>query len=189
MRPSTSSSVTSWRASIVLGDRRSTRSCFSTYELGVGERLGEQLEVREPVLLEQRAREPRDRHVERRRARARGRTPRAWSSRTGSGRCRTRARRRGRPRRRRLSGSPSSCDEAAHEHAARGRVGVDHVDRAVALVRDVVVEDDELARRLGVRLEVAEAAERAAVERDHHLGLASGSRSGGVSRSRPGSSR
>ena len=39
-------------------------------ELGVAERVGEKLEVREPVLLEQGAAQPRDRQVEAARARA-----------------------------------------------------------------------------------------------------------------------
>src|SRR5262249_56189478 len=51
--------------------------------------------------------------------------------------------------------------------AAGGGVGVDHIDGAVAVVRDVVVDDDQLAGRLGRGLEVTEATERATVEGDH----------------------
>ncbi len=51
-------------------------------------------------------------------------------------------------------------------------VHVDHVDRAVALVRRVMVDDDQLGGRLGARLEVAEPVECTAVECHEHLGLA-----------------
>ena len=63
-------------------------------------------------------------------------------------------------------------DQAPHEHAARGRVGVDHVDGAVALVRDVVVDHHELLGGLGRRFEIAEAGQRTGVEGDHHARLA-----------------
>ena len=62
-------------------------------------------------------------------------------------------------------------DEATDEHPARCGIRVDDVDGAVAGVRHVVVEDDELVRGLRGGLEGAETTERAAVEGDHHLGL------------------
>ena len=63
MRPSTSSISTSWRREHLLGDRRPDEALLA-HELRPAERLAEQLEVREPVLLEERARQPLDRHVE-----------------------------------------------------------------------------------------------------------------------------
>ena len=60
--------------------------------------------------------------------------------------------------------------QPAHDHRGRGRVGVDDVDRPIAVVGGVMVEDDELARRPRGDCQVAEPLDRAAVERDHHLG-------------------
>ena len=71
----------------------------------------------------------------------------------------------------RLEREPHRVDELLHHDTTRGRLRLDEVDRAVAVVRDVVVDDDELVRALGRGLEVAEARERAAVERHHHVGL------------------
>ncbi len=56
--------------------------------------------------------------------------------------------------------------------AAGGGVGVDDVDGPVAVVGDVVVDDDQLARLACGGFEVAEARAGAAVEGDHHVGLA-----------------
>ncbi len=55
MRPSTSSSVTPCAREHVLGDGGPHEAALDV-ELGGGERLAEQLEVREAVLLEQLAR-------------------------------------------------------------------------------------------------------------------------------------
>ena len=60
--------------------------------------------------------------------------------------------------------------QPAHDDRRRGRVGVDDVDRPIAVVGGVMVEDDELARRPRGDCQVAEPLDRAAVERDHHLG-------------------
>ena len=153
----------------LLGHRRPDEPLLA-HELGAAQRLAEQLEVREAVLLEQRAAQAGDRHVELREAprhvEDRGRR-RVVLEPTGVADERGVQADRGVA----VQRQPELVDEPQHDPAARGGVGLDEVDRPVAVVRDVVIDDDELARGLGRGLEVAEAAERTAVERDHDVGL------------------
>ena len=134
------------------------------------ERVAEKLEVREPVLLEQGATQARDRDVVlqelARHAEHGGRRgvvlePSGVADERGiQAHCGVA-----------VEWQAEHANEPVDERSAGGRVRVDDVDRAVAVVRDVVVDDDELVRGLGRRLEVAEPAERAAVERDHDRGI------------------
>ena len=120
------------------------------------QRAGEKLQIRESVFLEQRARELGDRKIEARelaRELEDGGCRRLVLESTGI------AYERGIDANRRVARQrePEPVDQSPDQHPAGGRVGVDHVDAAVALVRDVMVDDDELVRGLGRRFEVAEA--------------------------------
>jgi hypothetical protein len=64
-----------------------------------------------------------------------------------------------------------ALDQPVHEDGRRCRAGVDDVDGPVAVVGDVVVDDDELAGRLGRAGQLAEPVDRAAVEGHHDVGL------------------
>ena len=153
----------------LLGDRRPHEPLLA-HELRPAQRLAEELEVREAVLLEQRAREPLDGHVELRQSlghledRGRGRVVLEA----------TRVAHERRVQRHRgvtVEREPERVDQLQHDRPARGRVRLHDVDRPVEVVRDVVIDHDELARGLGRGLEITEAPERPAVERDHDVGL------------------
>ena len=150
------------------------------------ERLGQELQVGEAVLLEQRPAERADRHVvadELAGQREHLRAGRLVLEATGVADERGVEADRGGV----VQREPEPVDQPAHEHAARGGLRVDHVDAAVPVVRDVVVDARSARRRpRPLAREAAEAVEGAAVERDHDLGLGPGTRAGGVSSSRPG---
>ena len=59
--------------------------------------------------------------------------------------------------------------QAPHDNGGGGGVDVDHVECAVALVRQVMIDDDQLARRLRGHGELGEPVERPAVEGHHHV--------------------
>ena len=136
------------------------------YQRHPGEGLAEEREVGERVLLEQRAADLGDRQVpldqltgEREHVGGRGLVlePPGVAHERGVEAERRLARHR----------EPEHPDEVAHHHPARGGAGIDHVDRPVALVRHVMVDDDQLVGLLADGTQVAESAERATVERDH----------------------
>ena len=144
MRPSISSSVTSWRSSMSWVTAVHTKRC-STSSSAFASASREQLQVGEAVLLEQLPRQPRDRDVELdelacevEHARRRGVVLEA----AGVAHERGVERDRGGV----VERQPELVHEPADEHAARGGVGIDHVDGAVARVRHVVVEHDQLTR-------------------------------------------
>ena len=140
------------------------------HEHRAGEDLGEELQVREAVLLEQRAAQAGDGQIERGELACEvehfGRR-RVVLEASGV------AHQRGVQAHRGVAGQRQSGpgDEAPHEHPTGRRGRIDHVDRAVALVRHVMVDDDELGRGLGVGFEVAEAGQRARVEGHHQVGF------------------
>ena len=78
------------------------------------------------------------------------------ASRTGTDRCRTPTRRRGTPPRRGSAGARARRRAGARARRSPPRRTSIDVDRAVPLVRGVVVDDDQLGRGLRPRLEVAE---------------------------------
>ena len=133
--------------------------------------VAEELQIREPVLLEQRATQARDgdvvlhelaRHAEDGGRRGVVLEPAGVAHERGVQAHGGVA----------VERQAEHANEPVHERPTGCRVRVDHIDRAVPVVRDVVVDDDQLGRGLGRLLEVAEPAERAAVERDHDRGLA-----------------